>query len=707
MALSQRVKKSNAGPLSFWAGGLRSSLNAKLTLAFLAIGIVPLVALGFYAVGKANDELASRAGSDLQKAATEVGELVDRNLFERYGDVQAFAANPKALGSAQDQTDIINFMMMTYGIYDLMMIVDLDGTVQAANSVDGFGDAIDNSRFKNLDVSGEEWFRVIRNGETPEGGTYYSDVGLQPFLDLAYEPGRLGLPYSAPIYDNNGDLAAVWFNIASFDRVVIDIAGSVEKELVESGIGTARIEVVRQDGRLVHSPDNALSFAETVSYDGNSAASAALQPGDSGFVTEQDLSGTERLYGYANADGALGFEGYNWGILASQDPADTLTASGLRNAVIIFTIVAAMIIAAVGAYLARGVSKPAKLVAISARRVAAGELSVEDINLNRTDVLGELADSFDAMTDTLGIVGSKAALVAEGNLTSDKLDEPIPGELGQAFDAMTNSLRSVVDRLKSSSDQLAAASNGLAGVSASMSESAETTSTRADQASSAGDEVKTSVATVSSAIDEMNSTIREIASSAAEASGMASNAVETARASSDTIAKLGQSSEEIGNVVKVINSIAEQTNLLALNATIEAARAGEAGKGFAVVANEVKELATQTSKATEEIGVRIQAIQEATTNAVEANQTIGEGIEQISDVSASIAAAVEEQSVTADQIGISVEEAASGTEHIAKSISDVAQAATNTRDSTDLTTTSAAEMSSMASELHDLVSHYH
>ena len=162
-----------------------------------------------------------------------------------------------------------------------------------------------------------------------------------------------------------------------------------------------------------------------------------------------------------------------------------------------------------------------------------------------------------------------------------------------------------------------------------------------------------------------------------------------------------------GDVIKVINSIAEQTNLLALNATIEAARAGEAGKGFAVVANEVKDLADQTAKATDEISERIQAIQADTNGAIEANSMIGETIDRINEISTTIASAVEEQSVTTSEIGRNVDEVAATTQSIASSITDLAAAADETRSSTADTRSAATEMNRMADDLNSLVGHYH
>jgi methyl-accepting chemotaxis protein len=204
----------------------------------------------------------------------------------------------------------------------------------------------------------------------------------------------------------------------------------------------------------------------------------------------------------------------------------------------------------------------------------------------------------------------------------------------------------------------------------------------------------------------MSASIREIAKNAHDAARVAELGVHVVETASVTVAKLGESSAEIGNVIKVINSIAAQTNLLALNATIEAARAGEAGKGFAVVANEVKELAQETSKATEDIGQRIDAIQSDTAAAVAAITEISGIIAQINDTQSTIASAVEEQTATTNEMGRNVTEAATGSSDIAENITGVARSASDTTAAASSTSQAADELARMASDLQQLVGQF-
>jgi methyl-accepting chemotaxis protein len=299
--------------------------------------------------------------------------------------------------------------------------------------------------------------------------------------------------------------------------------------------------------------------------------------------------------------------------------------------------------------------------------------------------------------------------IAANNLAIEDVDIKSRDEIGKAglaLNKMKNNLHGVIESIAETAQQVAAASEEFSSTSQQITANSEEATAQANTVSAATEEVSRNLQTVATGAEEMSATIKDIAKNAGEAAKVASEAVKNASTTNAIVSKLGDSSAEIGQVIKVITSIAQQTNLLALNATIEAARAGEAGKGFAVVANEVKELAKQTAKATEDISNRINAIQDDTKGAVEAIGTISGIINQINDISNTIATAVEEQSATTNEMSRNVMEAAKGSESITQNITGVAQAAQNTSSSAHDSQKAASQLAEMSTQLRRLVEQF-
>jgi len=322
------------------------------------------------------------------------------------------------------------------------------------------------------------------------------------------------------------------------------------------------------------------------------------------------------------------------------------------------------------------------------------------------NVVQGVNETLDAVIAPVQEAGTVLQKIAQGDLTAR-----VTGEYKGDHASIKNDINSMAETLSSSMGQisqnsqaLASSSEELSAVSHQMSANAEETATQSNVVSAAAEQVTKNLQTVATATEEMSASIKEIAKNATEAAKIATSAVKTAETTNATVAKLGESSAEIGQVVKVITSIAQQTNLLALNATIEAARAGEAGKGFAVVANEVKELAKETAKATEDISRKIEAIQGNTKGAVQAIGEISAVILQINDISNTIASSVEEQTATTNEISRNVQEGAKGGAQVAENIGAVAQAAKSTTQGANDTQTAAGELARMAADLQKVVS---
>ncbi|VIO71065.1 methyl-accepting chemotaxis protein [Bradyrhizobium ivorense] len=350
---------------------------------------------------------------------------------------------------------------------------------------------------------------------------------------------------------------------------------------------------------------------------------------------------------------------------AAQDAANSYASALMLLALIIGGAI--IIGVGVSIYTVRDISSGIASIVTPMQALGCGDLSAEVPHQGEKTEIG-------AMADTLQVF--KQALIAKK--TADEAaaaDAEAKIERGRRVDAITRNFEQmigeIVQTVSSASTQLEASAGTL---SSTAKRAQELTTTVA----AASEEASTNVQSVASATEELSSSVTEISRQVQESARMAGDAVGQARTTNDRVSELSKAAARIGDVVELINTIAGQTNLLALNATIEAARAGEAGRGFAVVASEVKALAEQTAKATGEIGQQIAGIQTATQESVGAIKEISSTIERLSEISSTIAAAVEEQGAATQEISRNVQQAAQGTQQVSANITDVQHGATET-----------------------------
>ena len=579
--------------------------------------------------------------------------------------------------------------------YDIFLF-DLDGNLiyTVFKELD-YATNLNTGEYKDTDLGNA--FRAARDS---------TEAGRQIFFDFRpYAPSH-GAPasfISTPVVDDGGETIGVLvyqMPIGRLNRVMNNSVGmgeSGETYLVGEDF------LMRSDSRFSEDSTILERKVET------EPAKAALA-GDSGVIETADYRGIDVLSVYTPFE----FLGTSWAMLAEIDSIEVLApVDDLRNSALLNTLIVLIVVGAIGIFFSRSLTGPLAQVAGALRRLADGDKTVEIPGLERTDEIGGLARAAQVFRTNAveeerqrelrrqaeqKEVEEKARLeleqrehemeqqhereeaerrqqaeqaereqAAEQERTAAEAEAQAQysAEISQKFDAAVGqSLQSV-----------RAAADEMTQMAESMTTTAGQTNSQASAVAAAAEETTSNVQTMAAATEELTASISEISRQVSQSSEIARRAATEAERTNGTVQGLAEAAQKIGEVVDLINDIASQTNLLALNATIEAARAGEAGKGFAVVASEVKSLANQTAKATEEIATQISGMQGVTDDAVKAIESIGKTISDVNQIAGSIAVAVEEQGAATQEIAANAQNAAAGTQEVSQTIGGVTTAA--------------------------------
>ncbi|NBX74135.1 MAG: methyl-accepting chemotaxis protein [Alphaproteobacteria bacterium] len=685
------------------------SIRYKLVAALFLAGFIPgLALLGLFQMKK--ESFTQVKLDEMREIARTTNDIIERNLFERYGDVQAFGYNTAAHNpenwKIQDGAlvDTMNQYMTAYGLYKLMILVDPKGDVLAVNSKDLKGNKLDTSYLYSVNFANAKWFKdamadnflVGKNGLT---GTAVQEVSVNEDVSRLYNDDGFTIAYSAKVFDKDGTLIGVWVNFADFG-LVEDIVRSNISRMISRGMTDAHGKLIDRNGALlidfeedaIDTYKRDLAEMAKVNYiaDGFTPAINAVK-GQAGTVIEYDpADNATDFVGYAKSEGANGYPGLGWSALVMV-PKEQMLADliEVEREFIITTLILMALNLLGGFWIGGTFSSPIRAATDTMLKLANGDMKVDVKQVKGKDEISSIWRALNVFKENgLQMENMKAEQARrDQQATEDRKRAMI--EMADNFQASVGNIVSVV----------ASAATELQSSAESLTTLAEQTSKQTSTVASAAEETTVSIQTVAASSDQLNNAITQISRQVNDSTRMTQDAVAEINTTNQTVQTLADSSNQIGDVVRLIRDIAEQTNLLALNATIEAARAGEAGKGFAVVASEVKNLANQTAKATEDISVRINQMQEVSGQAVSAIKKIGNVVQEINAIAGNIASAVEQQSSSTREIAASVSQVSEGTAEVTRNIVVVAQGSDESRSASDQVLMASRELSVQAEKL--------
>ena len=697
----------------FWKIALLSLLIA-LPFAWVAVLLIS---------GEIGRVIERNAGVRLQELAYNASDKLDRNLFERYGDVQAFAqsAPARSMNPAAIQ-NWMNAMTRTYApIYRLMVVADRNGKIIAANSVGLDGRSVPTAKLIGRDVSDSQWFGRAAYGTLAVGSSLVEDVHLDDLQESVYgRDAALAMSFTAPIKNASGQIVGVWSN--RFDwKVAETILEEVRDRARNTDFKTVDFVVTDKTGRAIYTPDGVGVLKSTRSS--GEILKRAVNAGDGGYITGRsyangaNVSATEA---YFRSSGYSSYGGVGWLVAVSEDLSEIRSKN--QTILNLLYLLAALIVIGVMIgifWVSSGVARRTGRLAVAAAGLARGDLA-QQISAGSSDEIGRLGASFGDMMRYQSAMAGVANRISNGDLSGELTAQSPADALGNAFSKMNHNLKVLIDEIQSGSSNLATVSTQIMAATAEQASGVSQQSAAVAQTTATVEQVKASAdqaVEMAQTVNENAQVAARVALTGVEAARNATGGMNDIKARvsqiSENILALSEQTQQIGEIITVVGDLADQSNLLALNAAIEAARAGEHGKGFAVVAQEIRLLAEQSKSATAQIRGILEQIQRATNTAVMTTEQglkvadLGQAsLERVAGTITDLAAVIQQSAHSAQLIGASVRQHSIGMEQIASAMNNINTATFESLSTTRHTKTAAEELATLAARLKALTAGY-